>query len=150
MKLFLITISLLAFNWSSNLISAKLNNGYKGEPANINTELDLDNDFSGVWINMEKENPFITKCKISYAANRYIVQMWGRCEPTDCDWGENSTNEVNREIKKIELLWQKVTFAESTITYEMIDGKLKLTNKRHFKDNSGRPDYTLVEYFIKQ
>ena len=107
-------------------------------------------DFSGLWINVDQKEPGITKCKIHYEDHRYVVQMWGACEPADCDWGETASAEINREVNKFELLWNKVTFAESAITYEMVDGKLKVTNKRHFKDSSGRPDYTLIEYFIRQ
>ena len=74
--------------------------------------------------------------------------MWGACHPQDCDWGESVANEVEKGVNKFELLWNQ-EFAESAITYEIIDGKLKMTHKRRYKDNSGRPDFTLIEYFIK-
>ncbi len=75
--------------------------------------------------------------------------MWGACHPQDCDWGESVSNEVKKGTNKFELLWDH-EFAESVITYELIDGKLKLTQIRSYKDNSGRQDISLIEYFIKQ
>ena len=106
-------------------------------------------DFDGLWINVNEERPGITKCKISYENNSFIVQMWGNCQPQDCDWGENIANEVKKGTNKFELIWDS-GFAESSITYEIINGQLKMMQKRHFKDNSGRQDYEIVEYFVKQ
>ena len=150
MKSLILSILLIPFLWSTNFESTKPNNVNKQEPNCTDSEISWRNDFRGLWINVDQERPGIAKCKIHYENNQYIVQMWGACKPTACDWGETASEKVSMDVCKFELLWNKVTFAESTITYEMIDGKLKLTNKRHFKDNSGRPDYTLVEYFIKQ
>ena len=75
--------------------------------------------------------------------------MWGDCHPEDCDWGENVANDIEKGTDKFELLWDQ-EFAESLVTYQIIDGKLTVTNKRRFKDNSGRANYELVEYFKKQ
>ena len=150
MKLFILPILLLHFLWNTNFESTKINDGKTNEPNITNSEINWNNNYSGLWTNENEREPFILRCNISYEDNRYIVHMWSKCGQTECDWGETASENVNIDVRKFELLWNKVTFAESTITYEMIDGKLKLTNKRHFKDNSGRPDYTLVENFIKQ
>jgi hypothetical protein len=77
------------------------------------------------------------------------MQMWASWTPQDCDMGENTSNKVKRGTYIFDLLWVS-EFAESAITYEIIDEKLKMTNKRNYKDNSGRPDFTIIEYFIKQ
>ncbi len=105
--------------------------------------------FNGLWINEDSQTRAITKCKISYKNNSFVVQMWGACQPQDCDWGENVANDVQKETDKFQLLWNQ-EFAESFVTYEIIDGRLKVTDKRHYKDNSNRLDYSLVEYFQKK
>lgn len=150
MKLFTSTISLLIFFWSTNVESPKIKKDRTCQTTNTALEKKWNKDFNGLWVNEEgDQTKMITKCKISYKNNSFVVQMWGACHPQDCDWGENVANEVKKGANKFELLWDQ-EFAESAITYEIIDGKLKLTNKRRYKDNSGRPDFTLLEYFIKQ
>ncbi|MCE2611708.1 hypothetical protein LVD13_01910 [Flavobacteriaceae bacterium D16] len=109
----------------------------------------ITSDFNGVWVNEDEQTRATTQCKIRYENNRFIVQMWGKCHPEDCDWGENASKEVYEGVEKFELLWEH-GFADVDIIYEMVDGKLKMTNNTHYKDNSGREDYTLVEYLIKQ
>ena len=106
-------------------------------------------DFNGLWVNEDEETRGTTQCKIRYENNRFIVQMWGACFPEDCDWGENTSKEVDKGVEKFELLWEQ-RHAERAITYELVDGKLRLNKRTHYKDNSGREDYTLIEYFIKQ
>lgn len=150
MKLFISIILLLSLFQSWEVGSVRIENREVNKARNSESAIDWNDDFTGLWINIDLERPGITKCKIRFEDKRYFVQMWGSCEPTDCDWGETASEESSIDVARFQLLWSKVPFAVSTITYEIIDGKLKLTNKRHFKDNSGRPDYTLVEYFSKQ
>lgn len=151
MKLVVSTISLLLFFWSTNVESLKIKEDSNYQAANRELEKNSNEDFNGLWVNEAgaKARIFITKCKISHTDNNFVVQMWGACSPQDCDWGEQVLNKVKKGTNKFELSWDQ-EFTESAITYEIIDGKLKLTHKRHFKDNSGRPDYSLIEYFIKQ
>jgi hypothetical protein len=119
--------------------------------SNINKEFDFitASDFDGLWVNENEETRGTTQCKIRYENNRFMVQMWGACYPDDCDWGENTSKEVDEGVKKFELLWEQ-KHAERSITYELVDGKLRLNKRTHYRDNSGREDYTLIEYFIKQ
>lgn len=151
MKLVISTISLLLFFWSTNVESLKIKEDRNYQAANRELEKNRNEDFNGLWVNEADAQTIkgITKCKISYKNNSFVVQMWGKCQPQDCDLGENVANEVKKGTDKFELIWD-AEFAESTITYEIIDGKLKLTHNRRYKDNSGRPDFTLIEYFIMQ
>jgi len=149
MKLFISTITLLLFFWNTNIESPKIKKDRMYPPTNTSLEKNWNKDFNGIWVNEEDKTRGTTKCKIFYKNNSFVVQMWGACTPKDCDWGENVTNKIIKETNKFELIWDQ-EFAESAITYEIIDGKLKLTNKRSYKDNSGREGFTIVEYFIKQ
>lgn len=149
MKIFISTLSLLIFYWSINVQSPNDNNNRINQPTNAALEKDWNKDFNGLWINEDDQTRSITKCKISYVNNSFVVQMWGDCLPQDCDWGENVANNVQKGTDKFQLLWDQ-EFAESLVTYEIVDGKLKITDKRHYKDNSGRSDRTSVEYFQKE
>ncbi len=148
MKLLIYIISFLIAIWSFKkeklyqkiIIDTSINNVLEEE---------ANKSFSGIWINVDNQTDSITKCKIRYENNHYVVQMWGACVPSDCDWGERASSQVKKGVKKFKLLWDQ-KFVESDLTYEILDGNLKLTNSRHFKDNSGRPDFTITEYFIKQ
>ena len=149
MKLFISTIALIISLWSNNATNPIFQKAINHQSEKSELEKIRSEGFNGLWVNVDQNTPRITKCKIHYNDNRYIVQMWSSCGPEDCYWGENNTNEVEEEINKFEIFWN-IELAESAMTFEIIDGKLKLTNKRHFKDNSGRPDNTITEYFVKQ
>ncbi len=140
----IIYLSIFCVFWSINYETIRVDK----RKNNFSNVVDK-NNFDGIWINENEERPGITKCKIRYDNNRFVVQMWSSCVPSDCDWGENTSKEVKKEAEMFELLWDQ-EFAESLVTYEIIEGKLKLVNNRHYKDNSGRSDRTHVEYFIKQ
>ncbi len=150
MKIYITTISLLLSFISTHVESPTNNIDSLYQATDKELQKNLNNDIIGLWVN-EKGNrtKSITKCKISYKGNGFVVQMWGACLPQDCDWGENVANELEKGTNKFELFWDQ-EFAESAITYEIIDGKLEMTHNRHYKDNSGRPDATLIEYFIKE
>lgn len=151
MKLVIITISLLLFFWSTNVESLKIKEDRNYQATDTELEKNRNEDFNGLWVNEAgaKARIFITQCKISFDKNSLVVRMWGACHPEDCDWGENVLRDLKKGSNKFELLWDQ-ELAESTITYEIIDGKLKMTHNRRYKDNSGRPDFTLIEYFIKK
>lgn len=108
---------------------------------------DLKSQFKGFWINENPETRSITKIKIGYKNNKHVVQMWGACSPQDCNWGENVSDIEDKDATEFTLLWDQ-DYAESKVTYELVDSKLKITNVRHYKDNSNREDITMVEYFV--
>jgi len=145
MKIFITAISLFTFIISNNVELSKTS----FESKDTRSEKKRNNDFVGLWVNEDKKTRGITKCEITFSDNQYAVQMWGSCTPQDCDMGKRNADGIEDGVSKFVLLWDS-NFAESFVTYELMDGKLKMTNKRSYKDNSGRQDVTLIEYFIKQ
>lgn len=145
MKLFSIVILIVVLLWSIH--NQSLEN--KQQPIHTESKRNWNKGFNGVWTNIDEKTRSLTKCKIVYDNNSFLVQMWGSCFPEDCDWGENIARGIKKGTNKFELLWNQ-KFAESHITYELIGEKLKITNKRNYKDNSGRLDNTTVEYFQKE
>ncbi|MDT0622677.1 hypothetical protein [Croceitalea vernalis] len=145
MKIFIVAISLFTFIISNNVKLSKTS----FESKDNRSEKKWNNDFVGLWVNEDKNTRGITKCEITFSDNQYAVQMWGSCTPKDCDMGKNNADGIEEGVSKFELLWDS-NFAESFVTYELMGGKLKMTNKRSYKDNSGRQGFTIVEYFIKE
>lgn len=148
MKLIITTISLLIYCWSINIGSPKQEKESIGQPTISALKKSSNDDFSALWINENEQTRAITKCSIRYDNNKFYVQMWGACQPQDCDWGENISSEIKKGTDKFELIWDS-GFAESSITYQIIDGKLKMNQIRRYKDDSGRQDQTVIEYFKK-
>lgn len=46
---------------------------------------------TGKWVN-EHETGGITQVSVRRDGGRTIVQAWGSCVPTDCDWGETDAD----------------------------------------------------------
>jgi hypothetical protein len=106
-------------------------------------------DFEGVWIN---KNPMgdIGRIDIDQRLDKATVHIWGKCIPTDCDWGTAETPAANASTGIIQVQWNpgfKVTSTALTIR----DGKqLQVDAKTHFTDKSGRPDYETVNYLERK
>lgn len=128
MKTILIILVSLAASWSNEI-------------SPINSTLE------GLWTNENTELPGITKCNIRYENNRFYVQIWGKCHPTDCDWGENASDEIPRETDEIKLTWDN-EFVVRIQTLEFNEGKLTIKTENRYKD--GRPANSHTETFIKK
>ena len=111
----------------------------KSTPINSNLE--------GLWINENTETPGITKCNIRYDNIRFHVQIWGKCQPSDCDWGETSSNEIIRDTEKLSVFWEN-GFVKRFQTLQIIDGKLTISTENRYKD--GRPNNSHIETFVKK
>jgi len=90
-----------------------------------------ENNFYGFWVNEDTDTQSITKIDIQKVGDIICVHIWGKCHPTDCDWGIETTD-ISEELILLS------------------DGRLKVITFCHFTDNSGRLDYESTEYFIKE
>ena len=149
MKLLISTISLFLFFLSFNIECPKNKKDKIYQPANTALKKNWNKDFNGLWINEDNHPRILTKFTIRYDNNKFHVKFWSACGPKDCEWEERATDEIENETNIFSLFWDQ-GFSEKLFTFEMIDGRLKVTIKDEFKDNSGRADYELVEYFVKQ
>ncbi len=50
---------------------------------------------AGSWVNDNVDNPGVTQVVMRRDNGRILVRGWGRCTPSDCDWGEASADTWN-------------------------------------------------------
>lgn len=148
MKLLFTIIWIFLLPWNFSFESTKNNDSLNYNSSNP-IVFDTRSDFDGLWINQDKKTRSITKCTINYKDKRYYVKVWGACVPADCEWEERSSEILETKVKKFDIIWDH-GFAERSFTLEMIDERLKLTERSEYKDNSGRANFVLIEYFVKQ
>lgn len=44
--------------------------------------------FTGQWCNKDFETRGNTRIRIHLDGEKLVVHMWGRCHPSECDWGD--------------------------------------------------------------
>ena len=113
-----------------------------GEEENINP-------FVGYWINEDTNTGGITKINIQENNNLLEIHIWGKCFPTDCDWGIETTDISDAADGILNLIWE-VDFAIKTQELILLSyGRLKVITFVDFypDDIYGREDYESTEYF---
>ena len=66
--------------------------------------------------------------------------------PGTCDWGAEIASFANNRVT---LVWNP-SFAIKTQKLEVLNnGRLRVETATHFTDNSGREDFTSIDYFCK-
>lgn len=103
----------------------------------------------GTWVNEDENTRNITRCEIKYDEGKFFIKIWGACLPQDCYWGEKSSNNIKRKTTKIEILWDQ-GFAERNQRIFIESDKLHMITKNTYMDNSGRPNSTVNDVFIRE
>ena len=100
----------------------------------------------GDWANKDFQTRSITRVQIRQDGGRVSVHVWGRCHPSECDWGD-ATATVNGH--SLSVTWN-VSFAVRTQTLTLqADGNLQVSVHTHFIDNSGRKDIETEDTLAK-
>jgi hypothetical protein len=113
-------------------------------------ELDEAEKFVGYWVNEDEDTANITKVDITIAGDTIIIHMWGKCYPTDCDWGYETTDISDAADGILNITWD---FDFATETQELIvlsDGRLNVAGFVDFPPDDIRHDYEYAEYFVKE
>ena len=110
--------------------------------------------FYGEWKHT-KTNPNISRVLILAHAGATYVNMFGVCQPVDCDWlGFSPPPTINHNYDSVTgILNVQWTFDFQQVTQKLTltnHGQLEVMTQGHYLDNSGRTDYDTIEYFIKQ
>lgn len=94
--------------------------------------------FDGKWANNDFKTKDITRVQIQVEGNRIVVHMWGRCQPTECDWGETTAKADGQDMS---LIWNQGFCVRTQKLKLLDDGNLQVIEHCHFTDKSGRNDH---------
>ena len=53
----------------------------------LNADVETSKPFQGTWISSDSNTGGITRLVVYQEADQLYVHAWGKCHPTDCDWG---------------------------------------------------------------
>ena len=104
--------------------------------------------FAGKWCNKDFNTGGVTRVHIRQEGDKLIAHMWGRCHPTECDWGD-STATIEDGGKVLSLTWTWNFATETQKLTLLADGTLNLVGHTHFIDKSGRGDQDSKHTFVK-
>ena len=111
------------------------------------------NQYLGNWTNINPNTRGITKIKIFKQAGRLKMQVYGKCHPSDCNWGvkrafaysSSVASNVNYNTRAIVATFNK-SFAQTIVTARKSGSRLHVTIYNRFRDGSGRTNY--IKNFI--
>ncbi|MCK9441920.1 MAG: hypothetical protein M0Q13_10935 [Methanothrix sp.] len=112
--------------------------------------------FAGSWTNVDANTAGITNLDIAVMGNNAQVQAWGKCHPTDCDWGTVQAQAFAPDVSSDILSGADTLiavfdagFSETTLVIKPAGNRLKVDSYDRFKDNSGRSNYLASYTFQK-
>ena len=112
--------------------------------------------FAGSWTNVDPNTSGITKLDITVMGTSAQVQGWGRCHPTDCDWGTVQAQAFASGVSSDILSGADTLiavfdagFSETTLVIKPAGNRLNVDSYDRFKDNSGRSNYLASYTFQK-
>jgi hypothetical protein len=102
----------------------------------------------GIWANENERTSGITRVEIRSRWPGIEVKMWGRCQPTDCDWGSPYSYDRSAVARgEMSLVWRPGFAVKNQELKRLPDGRLEIVTHTHFTDNSRRRDYDSKDYF---
>jgi len=109
--------------------------------------------FAGKWVNTDEKTDSITRLQIKAEGDSWVIQAWGKCHPTDCDWGKAPLHVLgdspgDKEMKYGLAHWDH-KFADAYITLHFEKGELVPETYEVYKDKSGRSNFRHKESFKK-
>jgi hypothetical protein len=128
------------------LMPIVLKSGFTGTTIvpGITTSASSNNSFEGQWVNLNPHTTTITKMSIGSRGSQMVIHAWGKCEPTDCDWGTQAGLLVGQTLT---VNWnqgfvnRKMTFTKRGDNTFMVMGDSVYTD--------GRPTQHWIETFVR-
>lgn len=106
----------------------------------------------GTWVNTNSSTRGITRLVVTNAGgNKLNIQVFGKCSPTDCDWGKQSlvtygSNVQDTNHRSATVVYNK-GFSDTIVTLSLSGRQLNLQSFTEFKDQSGRQNYFSNDVF---
>lgn len=93
----------------------------------------------GTWLNTNSQTSNITRVVVTQEDQDLYIQVFGRCHPTDCDWGKQALAEKGAN--------QYITFFDpqyrvTTMEFTLSNGRLTLLEKSVYRDTRKPAEYT--------
>ncbi len=112
--------------------------------------------FAGKWQNTNPNTSGITALEVTVSGTNVKVHAWGKCHPTDCDWGTmqayayapNAGGNLQATAQAISVV-HKESFAERLLIIRPAGNELRVESYTRFTDSSGRTNYIGSEMFRK-
>jgi len=122
-------------------------------------------DEEGEWVNADSDTRSLTRAELRFTCQDQIlngqpyppgppwhIHLWGKCHPTDCDWGEVGGETVTIGHRSYIHTVFNQGFATRYVYADMSqyrEGKLWIWMWTDFAD-PGRTDYESQNWFVKQ
>ena len=102
---------------------------------------------TGSWVNADLDTSGMTEVVVRQDGGRIFVHVWGRCTPSDCDWGETSADTWNGYlIANYDHGWSMARLQ----LIPLPDGRLLVAHTTEYRDGSGRTDKGHAEFFSRE
>lgn len=105
-------------------------------------------DFVGTWVNTNSNTSGITRLVVTRQGSNLRIQTFGKCHPTDCDWGTVGLVTYGKNVQDADhtaaTALYKPGFANTLLTLELAGAgrnQINLQSFTQFTDNSGRQNY---------
>ncbi len=116
------------------------------------------NRFVGTWENIDRNTNGITRIEIQLDGTSPSVHVFGKCHPSDCDWGSTRAEvygtgvgaDLPQNASALRAIFDP-GFAVTTLTMWLRrSGKLRVEALTRFTDKSGRSNYASIETFVRR
>ncbi|MFZ2470958.1 MAG: hypothetical protein WAW52_03345 [Methanothrix sp.] len=112
--------------------------------------------FAGSWTNVDTNTGGITNLDIAVMGTDAQVHAWGKCHPTDCDWGTVQAQAFAADVSSDVLSGADTliavfvtSFSQTTLVIKPSGNRLKVDSYDRFTDSSGRSNYLASYTFQK-
>jgi hypothetical protein len=111
-------------------------------------------DYVGTWVNKNPNTRSVTRFVVKkISADKLSVQVFGKCHPTDCDWGNSRFITYGTSVQDTSGAYGTAAydqgFSRSLLTFNRAGQEVMLQGFTQFVDNSGRQNYYIREYFTR-
>ncbi|MVN89343.1 hypothetical protein GO986_21650 [Deinococcus sp. HMF7620] len=118
------------------------------------TALAAPTDMVGTWVNTDVATSGITRINVTRtSAGKMTVQVFGRCHPNDCDWGQANALTYGANVSDSNHFTASAVyakgFATTTLVLNFARGRLDVQALTQFTDSSGRQNYASQSAFAR-
>lgn len=102
--------------------------------------------YVGTWTNIDPETRGLTKIQITRQGGEHQVQVWGSCDPTDCDWGKSDLTMLGTSVSDetpndYALATWDHGFKDATVAMDLTTKGIVVDVYNVFKDGTDRENY---------